>query len=466
LLAPGPAGAWDDDQIYAPQVVASSGGYEMWYTAEGTTAPEPRIGYAWSGDGVDWTKSPGNPVLTGTMGTWEEGESTYPAVIKVETTDYQMWYRGGTGDENAFGQATSSDGVTWEKYGSNPVLSGGKVTQWGSSVVTLGESSGEAVLDGLTVSGGFTKSGGGMYLAGSAPTIRNCTVISNVAWSRGGGLGIMAGTPLIENTVVSSNTVAAGTGGGIYISRASPTISASLIIDNVTWEEGGGLIIRNSSQLTLITTTIANNMARKGGGILLRDGSTFNAYTNRIDGNIAAQAAGVWVQDSTLTMTNTFVVNNRAIVNGPGAMHFRRSSGRLVNVTLAGNIASDGTGGITFTADQPDESLVVLNSILAFNGVDDLSCSGGTCSVTYSDVQEGLPGEGNISADPRFVDRATGDYHLRHNSPAIDKGTSAGAPSTDFEGDPRPAGAVDMGADEFSSEPTDFVFLPLIIRGF
>jgi hypothetical protein len=35
-------------------------------------------------------------------------------------------------------------------------------------------------------------------------------------------------------------------------------------------------------------------------------------------------------------------------------------------------------------------------------------------------------------------------------SPAIDTGTCTGAPSPDFEGDPRPTGSgCDMGADEF-----------------
>ncbi|MBL7064969.1 MAG: hypothetical protein ISS49_12300, partial [Anaerolineae bacterium] len=141
--------------------------------------------------------------------------------------------------------------------------------------------------------------------------------------------------------------------------------------------------------------------------------------------------------------------------------NFWRSSARLVNVTIANNSASDGTGGIYFATDQPDGSLVILNSILAFNGDDDLSCSGGTCSVTYSDVQEGFANSTNISDDPQFVDRTEGDYHLRGNSPAIDVGTSAGAPATDFEGDPRPVGGVDMGADEFSGT---FIFLPLIFR--
>jgi len=46
---------------------------------------------------------------------------------------------------------------------------------------------------------------------------------------------------------------------------------------------------------------------------------------------------------------------------------------------------------------------------------------------------------GNISANPLFV--APNDIHLGPGSPCIDTGTCTGAPTTDFEGDPRPTGA-------------------------
>jgi len=55
---------------------------------------------------------------------------------------------------------------------------------------------------------------------------------------------------------------------------------------------------------------------------------------------------------------------------------------------------------------------------------------------------------GNISADPLLVSFT--DIHLSSTSPAVDAGTCTGAPTTDFEGEPRPSGGgCDMGADEF-----------------
>ena len=40
----------------------------------------------------------------------------------------------------------------------------------------------------------------------------------------------------------------------------------------------------------------------------------------------------------------------------------------------------------------------------------------------YSDIQGGFAGEGNIDADPLFLDAANGDYRLDICSPAIDAG--------------------------------------------
>jgi hypothetical protein len=51
---------------------------------------------------------------------------------------------------------------------------------------------------------------------------------------------------------------------------------------------------------------------------------------------------------------------------------------------------------------------------------------------------------GTVTADPKFVNyqaSGNGDYHLAATSPAIDAGTSEGAPPDDFEGTPRPQGA-------------------------
>ncbi len=76
---------------------------------------------------------------------------------------------------------------------------------------------------------------------------------------------------------------------------------------------------------------------------------------------------------------------------------------------------------------------------------------GSTITVSYSDFSgPGVyPGEGNIHADPLFVDTATGDFRLTKLSPCIDVGNALDAPSDDFDGNARPqGGGFDMGAFE------------------
>ncbi len=59
-------------------------------------------------------------------------------------------------------------------------------------------------------------------------------------------------------------------------------------------------------------------------------------------------------------------------------------------------------------------------------------------------------GTGMIDSDPFLIDPAGGDYHLPHDSPCRDAGSSSPSLTHDFEGDPRIAGAAsDIGADEF-----------------
>ena len=57
---------------------------------------------------------------------------------------------------------------------------------------------------------------------------------------------------------------------------------------------------------------------------------------------------------------------------------------------------------------------------------------------------------GNISSDPLFLSAAINDFHLYLSSPAIDAGDNSAPnlPATDFDGNPRIAGTIDLGVYE------------------
>lgn len=101
--------------------------YHLWYAATNdndlSTNPYWRIGYATSTDGINWTKqNGGNPVIEPTE-SWELKNVSFPTVIDDNGT-YKMWYGVGSADvPTQVAYAYSTDGVSWTKPASdNPVF--------------------------------------------------------------------------------------------------------------------------------------------------------------------------------------------------------------------------------------------------------------------------------------------------------------------------------------------------------
>lgn len=127
VLPIGPNGAWDDVEVRDPTVLKEDSLYKMWYAGhDGATS---RIGYATSPTGLTWTKYGGNPVLSSSE-SWEIGGIVGASVIS-DTGLYKMWYTGfDSSGIGRIGYATSPDGVAWTKYGGNPVLDIGPAGSW------------------------------------------------------------------------------------------------------------------------------------------------------------------------------------------------------------------------------------------------------------------------------------------------------------------------------------------------
>ena len=132
VLTIGAGGAWDDAQVSHPCVLKDGATWKMWYGGlDGATF---RIGYATSADGLAWTKQ-GQVLDVGGAGAFDESGVLFPVVYKdlgaVAAKRWKMFYAGqNAAGKNQIGYAYSSDGVSWTKGGANPVLANGAGGTW------------------------------------------------------------------------------------------------------------------------------------------------------------------------------------------------------------------------------------------------------------------------------------------------------------------------------------------------
>lgn len=226
-------------------------------------------------------------------------------------------------------------------------------------------------------------------------------------------------------SILSGFTITGGNasmGGGISCSSSSPTITNCIIFENAAGFQGGGIHCYDSSPIITNCVISKNRSNYHGGGILYNLSSSPIITNCIISGNTASWGDGILIFNyySSLTITNSTITRH--------------------------------SGGILSYAPS---SSTVTNCIFWYDSIP--LRGSGDFFVTYSNIQGGYTGQGNIDTDPLFTDDPWGDYHLSSNSPCIDAGTSNGAPDVDIEGNPRPQGAgYDMGAYEaVDSSQTD-----------
>ncbi|MBN2027042.1 MAG: hypothetical protein JW854_09835 [Actinobacteria bacterium] len=136
-LSPGPAGSWDEI-LQQCTVIKDGPTYHMWYYAQDSTLPYTgQIGHATSSDGRTFTKDPSNPVLSiGPGGSWDNASlGSFVVTRRPWLGDYIMAYHGYDGSNYAIGVATSLDGITWTKFAGNPVLTIGIAGTWNENNV-------------------------------------------------------------------------------------------------------------------------------------------------------------------------------------------------------------------------------------------------------------------------------------------------------------------------------------------
>ncbi|GJM41687.1 MAG: hypothetical protein DHS20C20_19690 [Ardenticatenaceae bacterium] len=128
VLTPGSSGEWDELQVMRVNVLPFEDGYIMYYAGINRQS-ESRIGLAFSDDGISWEKyddpttseapyGESDPVLEPIL-EWEGKWLGRPEVVQ-SADGLVMLYEGSGGNQT--GLAVSQDGILFERYAANPIL--------------------------------------------------------------------------------------------------------------------------------------------------------------------------------------------------------------------------------------------------------------------------------------------------------------------------------------------------------
>ncbi|MBN1488621.1 MAG: hypothetical protein JXA69_01785 [Phycisphaerae bacterium] len=340
-------------------------------------------------------------------------------------------------------------------------------------VVAATSTSGDAILDGFHIRGGYadgtgggaTDIGGGILITDCDVSIVNCAIYDNYALAFGGGveINVAPGSAMIACTIESNlagQTNYPACGGGVDCYASDTTFLACRIRLNEVkgsvysggqyyYSWGGGVSCVSDPEILTPQTPTFQYCA------ISENGSAF------FGGGISSDGRGIILRDSRIT-------TNEATWYGGGGIWLvtdDEGDGAIEHCTFSDNEAGS-AGGAMYV--DGDETLIVRNSILWGNSAPLGSeiLNDGAMSVNYSDVY-GMTSGTNFSADPEFLDPdgedadPDNDFYLTWESPCLNTGDPSFTPAqyeTDIEGDPRVVyGRVDVGMDEYvasCNEPT------------
>ncbi|MBC8395356.1 MAG: right-handed parallel beta-helix repeat-containing protein, partial [Candidatus Marinimicrobia bacterium] len=263
--------------------------------------------------------------------------------------------------------------------------------QNGSVVTFFNAETEDAILSNFTISNGYgdTDEGGGIHVENSSPFLSNLIITSNNGYN----------------------------GGGIWFRYSNSNIENINIFDNTGRQFGGGIWIQES-EIELLNLEISNNISLEGGGIEISE-STVYINDSEINNNISNEEGGgiyIW-NNSSLSLNDCLFLYNSATLDG-GGIYSKYSNITINNSTIANNTSDSSGGGIYIEGSDYE----ITNSILWNNSPLQFSFIGNSLTVSYSDIEGGWEGDGNIDADPLFCDDENDDYHLAWNSPCVGTG--------------------------------------------
>lgn len=294
-------------------------------------------------------------------------------------------------------------------------------------------------------------------------TMEHCTLLNN-SGTMGGGLHVSitpagAGELLLKDCLFSNNS-SSSHGGAMYVN--TPNGSRVSIIDSAfesntanplvaTGNFVGGAIYITDGDVSIDNSLFDSNRVNSrcehyisNCSVLSRGGATYTDSTGTLNisnssfvynqsysqnnggcyadsSSTKSHGAGLYVQSgAAVLINNLFSLNSTTGTNcwysdAGASIYVNGGSVTVINNAIAHNDTATGVHCAGGTLD-------IMNSIIFFNngGGDQI---GGTCTVTYSDVQNGYTGEGNINVNPIFDSDMT--LKIVNDSQCIDAGNPA-----------------------------------------
>jgi len=247
--------------------------------------------------------------------------------------------------------------------------------------------------------------------------------------------GENASTLLRGFTITNGNTIEQG--GGIKVANySSPTImNCNIQYNNNNSESSGamgaGIHCGTNSTPMIINCSINNNYGKCGGGGIGVDSNASpifkncNIFNNITEGSSQYHGAAVFAWGGHPTFVNCTIYENQSSGNQDGLAIINGSLATISNCTIVKHekptIGTWGGGSMA----------IILNSIIR-DGSGEYIISGGL-DVSYSNIDGGYEGNGNVDTDPLFVDANNDDYNLQSTSPCINTGSNS-AFSNDIDG--------------------------------
>ena len=315
-------------------------------------------------------------------------------------------------------------------------------------------------LEGLTVKNADAgdNEGGGVYAKGSVIMIIDCIFDSNS--SDQGGAVSSSSSSFINCTFISNS--ASWYGGAVSSSYSS---FADCTFTGNRASRHGGAVSSLSSFFT--GCTFDSNIASWCGGAVSSSSSYFTGCT--FTSNSASSYGGAVLSSTASSFINCTLTSNSAFYGGAvystpadNSSPYGSSppaSASFTNCTLTLNEATRQGGAIWCNIPDAPENPITLNNCIIWGNTavegPEIYEAEKPIIITYSNIQGGHTGIGNINEDPLFIN-PDNDLHLQKTSPCIDTGTADGAPSDDLDGNYRPTGSgYDIGAYEFQNTITN-----------